>query len=236
MTSSPRLLDRLPARVSARLPDAASATSGAGAAVAGAIGLLARVRRVDKPMHPRGEVLLARLHRVGGATTGAAFIDEPGDDEVLVRFSRSIGLPAPWPDVNGLALRVPAPGAPGGHADLLMSGTGSGRWLRYVLAPSLRERGFVGTLLRYGTPTGPVHLAARPLDDVTWELAFARPGAGWTAFGRLELGSMPARDLDLSFDATAGGPDGLTVPEWHRRLRGPAYAAARRVRRRRHQR
>lgn len=220
-------------RLPDRLPDLARATSGAGDVVAGAVSLLARARRVDMPMHPRGEVQVARLRRTGGGATGAAFLDDAGEDEVLVRFSRSIGLPAPLPDVNGLALRVPVPGAPHEHADVLLVTTGRGTWSRYALLPTVRGRGgFLGTLLPYQSPSGALHLGARPLDESTWELAYSHLGSSWTPFARLELSGKPGRDLDLSFDATTGAPPGLTVPDWHRRLRAPSYAAARRVRRR----
>lgn len=206
---------------------------GAGRALAGAVSLLAR-RPADKPMHPRGEVLTGRLRRTGspGAErTGAAFLDEPGDDEVLLRFSRSAGLPAPWPDVNGLAVRVPTPDGPAPHADVLLSGTGSGVLTRYLLAPTLRERGrFLGTLVPYGSPVGPVHLGARALDDTTWELGWARARTGWTRFATLELQDGPGHDLAVSFDAVAVAPPGLEVYGWYRRLRGPSYAVARRMR------
>lgn len=210
----------------------ASLTDGAGHVLAGAVTLLTR-RPADKPMHPRGEVLTARLRRTGapGEPTGAAFLDEAGDDEVLVRFSRSVGLPAPWPDVNGLAVRVPTADAAAPHADVLLSGTGHGRLTRYLLAPSRRDRGrFLGTLVPYGSPVGAVHLGARALDDTTWELAWARAGSGWTRFATLELDDAPGRDLAISFDAVTVAPPGLEVYGWYRRLRGPSYAAARRAR------
>ncbi len=204
----------------------------AGRVVAAVVSGLARARRADKPMHPRGQVTTARLTRLGGAGTGAGFLDQPGDDEVVVRFSRSLGLPAPMPDVNGLAIRVLTPGGPREHADVLLSGTGRGRVSRYVLRPSFRDRGgFLGTLVPYASPTGPLHLGVRQVDARTWELLWSRPSwATWRTYGVLVLGDRPARDLALSFDAVVCAPPGLAVPEWHRRLRGPSYAAARRLR------
>lgn len=214
-------------------------SAGTGRVVGGAVALLSRVRRVDKPMHPRGYVAPAVLRRHGTSAerSGAAFLDEAGEDDVLVRVSRSIGLPAPWPDVNGVAIRVPSPDAAGGTADVLLSGTGDGRLTRYLLAPTLRETGgFCGTLLPYGSPTGPVHLGARQQDAVTWQLVWSRawaPGSAWTSFAVLELdpSAVAAReDRDVAFDAVRAAPPGLEVLGWHRRLREPSYAAARRSR------
>lgn len=217
-----------------------------GRALGGVLGVVSRVRPADKPMHPRGVVLTGRLRRWGAtsdAPTGAAFLDEAGEDDVLVRFSRSVGLPAPLPDVDGLAIRVPLDGADGAegaggaegverpYADVLMSGAGRGRWSRYVLRPSLREQdGFLSTLAPFRSPTGPVLLGARPHDETVWRLSWARPRSRWTAFADLHLEPDPGRDLSMSFDATVRGPSGLDVYDLHRRLRAPAYRAARRAR------
>jgi hypothetical protein len=207
-------------------------TRGAGGAIAAVIAGVSRLRATDKPMHPLGTVRVARLRRHGGAGTGAAFLDEAGEDDVLVRFSRSLGLPPPWPDVNGLAIRVPD--GDDEHADLLLSTTGAGPTSRFLLLPTRQASGpFLSTLVPYGSPTGSVLLGARSLSDDTWELAWARPRSAWSPFGILEVSSEPGRDLDLSFDATRAGPSGLEVPDWHRRLRAPSYRAARRARGRR---
>ncbi|MCW2813903.1 MAG: putative phosphodiesterase [Nocardioides sp.] len=209
---------------------ARASTTGAGRAVAGVIAVI-DVRPAAKPMHPRGEVLVATLRRHGGAATGAAFLDEAGEDEVLVRFSRSVGLPAGWPDVNGLAIRVPTPDGPQPHADVLFAGTGQGAVSRWLFKPSRLHRGpFLGTLLPYRTPTGPVLLGARPTSETTWELSWARPRSSWTPFAEIGLADEPGRDLDLSFDAVGAAPSGLEVYDWQRRVRGPSYAVSRRLR------
>lgn len=189
-------------------------------------------------MHPRGTVLAARLTRLAGGDSGAGYLDGSGQDaehdehDVLVRFSRSLGWGAPLPDVNGLAVRVPRPGdAEHPYADVLMSTTGRGRWSRYSLVPTLHERGpFLGTLLPHRSPTGPVHLGAQAVGATTWELSWARPRETWRPYARLELDDVPGIDLALTFDAVRIGPPGLEVYGWHRAVRGPSYAAARRSR------
>ena len=196
-----------------------------------AVVLMAHVRSAPRPMHPLGLVYVGRLVRPGSPAelTGSAFLDEPGDDEVLVRQSRAAGLPPPWPDVNGLAVRLPAPGERPG--DLLLSTTGRGRLTRYLLAVSRSERsGFFTSLVPYRSPSGPVHLGARSLQPDRLVLYWARPGGDWRAFGELVLSTDPGRDLDVSFDAVLHPVEGLEHFEWHRRLRAPSYAAARRLR------
>ncbi|MER7609881.1 hypothetical protein [Nocardioides sp. NPDC127503] len=194
-----------------------------------AVGVLAQLRSADKPLHPHGKVHLALLQRHPGATTGAAFLDEGGSDEVVVRLSRAVGLPEPVPDVNGLALRVPT--IRGEHGDLLLATTGHGRWTRFLLAPRTRlPDGFFSTLLPYRTPTGPVWLGAQFVGGATWQLVWARPGTDWTRFATLDLTIESDPDLLLSFDPTRSTPPGLEIYESHRRLRAPAYETARQSR------
>lgn len=82
--------------------------------------------------------------------SGIRWIDDPaaGERQPLAgRLSRSIGLPAPLPDVIGLALRVQTPEGP---ADIELASTGSGVPLRFTLL--LRSRpspGVYGTLVPY---------------------------------------------------------------------------------------
>jgi len=77
-----------------------------------------------KPLHPRGVVLPATVHRYGApAAFGVPWLDEPGSQPALVRFSRGGGLPTPLPDVLGIALRIDPDGDPG---DLLFATTGRG--------------------------------------------------------------------------------------------------------------
>src|SRR6476661_10111092 len=94
-----------------------------GAALAGATRVLSALRRPAKPLHPLGTVLTGVLRRHGGAEpSGVPWLDETGEDAVLVRLSRAVGLPAPLPDIFGLALRMST--ADGRPADLLLATTG----------------------------------------------------------------------------------------------------------------
>lgn len=194
-----------------------------------AVTALALLRPAAKPMHPLGAVFTGRLHRPGtvGQVTGSGFLDGAGDDEVLVRVSRSVGLRSPLPDVNGLAVRVPGEGG----GDLLLSTTGRGRLTRYVLLAHRAPRtGTFTSLVPYRTATGPVHVGARAAGADRFELLWARPAGDWRRFGEIVLAPGPGTDRDLSFDAILNPLDGLDNYEWYRRLRGPSYAAARRLR------
>jgi hypothetical protein len=150
---------------------------------------------------------------------------------VLVRLSRAIGLPAPSPDIFGLALRVPVPG--GRHGDLLFATTGLGRLTRFTLTAGRRpESRPMTTLLPYRTPGGPVVLSAVHRDHSTVVLSWARGTGGWQAFGRLDLGSSPQvhDDEPVSFDPLLNNVPGLENYPWVTRLREPSYLTARRSR------
>ena len=108
------------------LDSAARAASSAGGQLLRAATGVVAARPAAKPLHPRGSVVRGTLRRTGAAErTGAAWLDDAGEDSVLVRQSRAVGLPAPVPDIFGLALRVPT--GEGRHGDLLLASTGLGR-------------------------------------------------------------------------------------------------------------
>jgi hypothetical protein len=195
-------------------------------------GLVGRLRPAGRSLHPRGEVVRATLQRYGlPPGWGVDWLETAGEDPVLVRRSRSAGLPQPWPDVLGLAVRVPL--AAGRHGDLLMSSAGTGVVGRHLIRPTRRHARASTTLLPLRSPTGPVLLGAVPTaaDGSRLDLVLCRPGGAWTVFGELRL-EPPAADppsQHLRFDAVLHPLPGLPVPGWAARLRAPAYAAARRA-------
>jgi hypothetical protein len=205
-----------------------SAAAEAGGAVlgAGARGLGA-VRPARKPLHPAGRVVTGRLRRRGlEQPLGVTFLDEPGDQEVLVRESRAVGLPAPLPDIHGLAVRVTnSDGSPG---DLLLATTGWGRLTRFVLAPSRSAYGRpMTTLLPYRTAAGPVLLGARSPSPGLVELACAVGGGAWRPFAELVVSQEDAPDAQISFDPVLHQVTGLEQYPAVLRLREPAYRSAR---------
>lgn len=202
-----------------------------GIALATATRALGAVRPAAKPLHPRGDVRRGSLTRHGLADpTGCRWLDEPGSDTVVARASRAAGLPAPLPDVHGLALQLHVDGVRG---DLLFATTGRGRLTRYVLVPRLGPAAPMTTLLPYRTPSGAVVLGLLPLDDDgdddRWRLVVARPRGRWRNVGHLALlddVTLP----DLSFDPVRHQLPQLDQYAFVTRLREPAYASARRSR------
>lgn len=218
----------------------------AGSLVAVPLGALARWRH-GKPMHPRGAVFDAVLERHGGTPGwGVPFLDATGREEVVVRFSRGAGLPAPLPDLLGLAVRLGAGSA--APVDLLLSSTGRGALTRVL--PVLRDdaASVYGSIMAYRSAAGPVRLAALPVSDhapsepeplaravserpLVFDLAAARGSAPWRQFARLTVGRPVASlDPDLRFDAVRRPPPGLVPDGPLARFRAPAYATAQRAR------
>ncbi|MGN6578093.1 MAG: hypothetical protein ACTHKG_20670 [Nocardioides sp.] len=212
---------------------AARAAASAGGQILRAATRFVTARPAAKPLHPRGSVVRGTLRRLGAdEATGAAWLDEAGDDQVLVRQSRAVGLPRPAPDIFGLALRVPVGG--GGRGDLLFASTGLGRLTRFTLTAALSPYGRpMTTLLPYRTPAGPVVLAAVFRDERTVSLAWALRAGRWHPFAELSLEETPVDEADapVSFDPVRNALPGLEIYPWVRRLREPSYATARRSRR-----
>ncbi|WP_162602280.1 hypothetical protein [Nocardioides daejeonensis] len=224
-------------RLHAPLPDRSPLTYGAaragGALLAGAAGVLGRLRRPAKPLHPRGEVWSACLTRHGRSEppTGVPWLDDPGTDTAVVRLSAALGLPRPWPDVRGLALRVldgPA-AADGLPADLLLATTGSGRISRFLLAPASRTTGHTfTTLLPYRGPQGAVEVSAQASGERRFGLCHATLAGPWQPFATLDLKERLSEEP--TFDPLRHLVPGLSQFGWVRLLRDPAYRAARRIR------
>lgn len=209
------------------------------------LGAIARARH-GRPMHPRGAVFDAVLHRVGSTPpTGIAWLDEQARDDVVVRLSRGAGLPAALPDVLGLAIRIPGDRAP---VDLLLSSTGRGPIGRLLPVPRWDAATSYFSIMGYRTAAGTVRLAAFPDDDepepapsepVPLAAAVRRDGfrftlhaalgaGAWQSFARLTLGApREPLDSDLRFDAVLNPPPGLAPDGPLARIRQPAYARAR---------
>ena len=200
-----------------------------GAVLATATRGVASLRSARKPLHPDGELVDGRIFRRGSVErTGVPWIDEEGEDDVVVRRSRAIGLPHRLPDIHGLAVRVPTDD---GDGDLLLATTGFGRLTRFVLTASRHPRSRpLTTLLPYETDSGPLLLAAEGVEGGTYDLSWARPSGEWHLFGVLLLSSTRSGDPAISFDPVQHQIPGLRQYPSVRRLREPAYLRARRSR------
>ncbi|WP_211210910.1 hypothetical protein [Sporichthya polymorpha] len=202
-------------------------------ALAAVFGTVAKVRPAPKPLHPAGTQVPGTLRRWGSRRAwGVPWVDEAGEDRVLVRFSRATGLPDPLPDILGLTIRVQRPDGP---ADLLLATTGTGVLTKFTLLPRRDPGADYGTLMAYRTPTGPLWLFARgdgrgPFPRrITLSAADARGGVA--PFGEIVLDAEPdPTDPVISFDPVENPLPGLEFYPWEQRLREGAYAAARSVR------
>jgi len=203
-----------------------ASASAAGQVLAGATRSLAAARPAAKPLHPRGELMRGRIYRHGlWPATEVDWIDRPGEDDVLVRLSRAIGLPSALPDIHGLAVRVPVEG---GVGDLLFASTGWGKLSRYVLtaarSPQARP---MTTLLPYRGPSGPVLLGARANGAESFELSCATPDFDFRVFADLRLSRIAVDDEDVSFDPVRHQLPDLDQYPTVEMLREPAYRRAR---------
>ncbi len=99
----------------------ARAGTAAGYAVGAVLAQVARLRG-GRPVHPLGVVYRARVRIDGraGGPWGAELLSQSRDRPALVRFSRSLGLPRPLPDLLGAAVRVLDAYGPSRHQDFLM--------------------------------------------------------------------------------------------------------------------
>lgn len=178
--------------------------------------------RGQRVLHPLGRTLTGRLTTSGGST-GAPLLDEPGEHDVLVRLSRSAGLPAPLPDVHGVAVRVLDCYGPGAHQDWLVDSTLAPPLLRRLPVPVLRP-GTYSSLLPYEVGSRRVLLGARWAGD-DLALLLAEPHGPWEEVGRVVLGDVAQDGRKVRFDPfTTGGeirPVGLL-----QELRRGAYAAS----------
>ena len=221
----------------------------AGAALAVVFDAMTRLRH-GKPIHPRGIVARAVVKRTGSTygRWGVPWLDEPGTDVGIVRFSRAAGLPAPVPDVLGLALRL---GTGGEQHDLLLATTGMRPGWRHMLFPRRHAlRAPYGSLLPYDAAGRRVLIAAVPEADAphgisnadvaralapashTFQLMVATLLGNWTPFAQLTVTRHDnVFDVPIAFDPVLNPLPGLPLGQPFRSLREPAYRAARRARR-----
>lgn len=198
--------------------------------------------RGERVIHAKGTTLAGRLVVPGGAGLGVALLDEPARHEVLVRFSRSLGLPDRLPDVLGVAVRVLHAHGPGRHQDLLLDSTVPLPVARRLPLPMYDLLGAVYTTVTSYELAGRRHLlallpdpgapATRSLADVAGRgdgarlrLAVAGGHRSWREVAALELGGpVPGgRAVHFSPDVTGGG---IRAVGWLQDLRRQAYRAS----------
>src|SRR5215204_51239 len=125
------------------------AVDAAGFAVGGALAGMAALRR-GKAVHPHGAVYEAQLvvPHLDGPLGRTELFGTPASRRALVRFSRSLGLPRPLPDLLGMSVRVPDAYGSGRHQDFLMVSSVDAPVLHHIFVPSsdVQERLYSSSL------------------------------------------------------------------------------------------
>jgi hypothetical protein len=205
-------------------------------AALGAAAFVAGLVRRDKALHP-----------IGHQGAGTLVVTDPmpglgiealaaGSRPCVVRWSRSMGLPEGWPDIEGIALRLPDGGRDGDAADILFASTGSFPGARFML--TLRGPGSFGRL----TSLLPVRAAGRAvtfmlvpdveaIDDLppaAYTLHVALGVGAWHHVARIDL-EWSVTDSVVRFDPVTNQLAGIEQYPFVAALREPSYAAARSV-------
>ncbi|MFF4414754.1 hypothetical protein ACFYY8_19685 [Streptosporangium sp. NPDC001559] len=220
--------------------------SAAGTTLRAAAGALARglaAARGERAVFADGVTFHATLRPLDHPMFGVPALDGPGDHPALVRLSRAGLLPAPLPDVLGLAVRLPGAGGAGGDLDLLLC---SALWPGLLPLPRRRfVPGVYSTILAYdrageplrflavgygpaaGVPAVPALLGEAPL-----EFTLGVDGADRRPLVRLSVHTpLPDQAGDLpGFDPVLNSHPALRPSERLQATRLAAYAGSRRGR------
>lgn len=200
--------------------------------------------RGKRIFHPDGIGLngVLKIPRTEASPFSFGVFGGPGTHPAVVRLSRGAGLPAPLPDVLGLALRVSDAYGPGLHQDLLLVSSDPSRLLRFAILPGPHGffSSFFSSVAPFGTPEGSFVLAARCTDrgpspataqdaagvaqGRSFEILAARIGGRWLRVGELKLGRRLA---DSDVEQLRFNPWNTSAEVRPRgpfmRLRDPAY-------------
>lgn len=214
---------------------------------------LARARS-GRAFHPRGVVYAGWVHPVDDAAPAgddALPFLRSGSQPVLVRVSKSVGLPARLPDVYGLSFRVRDVYGPGLHQDMLLATAGDRPLTRHVLRPALgADRLRYTSLLPYRqgdrvvllgaryartAPATPLHLADLDAEALAgraaFELSVATLTGPWRPVGVIVLdrrSRLPEEEAErLRFHPWRTAVD-LHPAGPLSRLRAPAYDGSQR--------
>jgi hypothetical protein len=223
------------------------AANAAGVSIGTVLAGLAALRR-GKSVHPKGVVHEARLTVTGApaAPAGAKLLSEPGEHRAIVRFSRSLGVPRPLPDLLGISIRVPDAYGPAKHQDMLFVTSADLPIVHHIFLPAtdLQQRPYSGSL-PYRSGGAKYILGVLPDGRDRFKLAVAAPMGRFQPVADLLIGERLPDELDaLRFNPwnTGGGMDPVGVlngardlayklsqSAWGRALPGAAEAADRRL-------
>lgn len=104
----------------------------------GAVLAAVAAARGGKAVHPSGVVYDARLvvDAAAAAPRASQLLGRPAQHRVLMRFSRSLGMPRPIPDLLGVSLRVVDAYGPAGHQDFMLVSSVDLPVLHHIFVPA----------------------------------------------------------------------------------------------------
>ena len=145
----------------------------------------ARGRRI---FHPRGDGFHAEvevdrpLHRYDGIP----LLSERRTYAGVARLSRAVGIPAPLPDLLGLAFRIDVEGGP---QDFLLISSARSPGLRHLLLPTRGDysSNTYSSILPYRINDELRLVGAEPVGPLEYELRVAPLNGSWEPFGRLRI-------------------------------------------------
>lgn len=231
---------------------AAVLVEAAGYAIGLVLAGVSAVRR-GKAVHPHGIVFHAELvvRSVPPGLERADLFATPGRRPAIVRFSRSVGVPRPLPDLLGMSVRVPDAYGGGRHQDFLMATSVDAPVAHHLFVPardaqqrpyssSLPYRVGHRTLLVGALPRGdsprPQNgnelerlIAAAATGRLAFDLAVAEPWGRFESVAELRVGApLPPEADALRFNPwNTGG--GLVPAGVLNRLRDYAYPLSQRA-------
>lgn len=184
----------------------------AGLSIGAALAAIAAVRR-GKAVHPDGVVYDARLVVAGSpaAPSAAKLLAQPAEYRAIVRFSRSVGMPRPFPDLLGMSIRVLDAYSIGGHQDLLLVTSADYPLLHHIFFPAtdVQQRPYSSSL---PYRAGPEVFLVGALPDCR----SPRPG-GDNEFDRLDAAAATGR---LAFQVAVAPITGRFQPVAELRVGG----------------
>ena len=207
----------------------ADVAGGPGSAIA--FGALSALRR-RRIFHPTGTAYSATVDIDPADQLGVPLFDERARRRAIVRLSRGAGVPAPLPDVLGLAVRILDAHGPGEDQDLLMVSSGTAPGLRHALLPARDySDAFYSSILPLRIAGRAVLIGAQATrsEDTpsVFDLVFGSPLGPWQPLGRIEIGlqlpDQQAEALQFNPFVTGGGIEPAGVLN---ALRRRAYAGS----------
>jgi hypothetical protein len=187
-----------------------------GVAIGLVLAAIAAIRK-GKAVHPKGVVHEARLNVTGSeaAPAGAELLSTPAEHRAIIRFSRSLGLPRPLPDLLGISVRVPDAYGPGRHQDMLFVTSADIPIVHHIFLPAndLQQRPYSGSL-PYRSGDEKYILGMLPAGADRFDLAVAAPMGRFRPVAELHVGARLAPELDaLRFNPwnTGGGMNPVGV-------------------------